>query len=93
MGGDEHFVAHGSAFRDCFLQFFFDLSLGFTQDILDDGLAGDRVSSCGVPPLPATILSLSQASFAVSPSFCHSINLLPLWQHTQYRNTCEIASH
>ena len=62
------------ALRDGFLQFFLDLCLGLAQDILDDGLAGNRVSSRGVPTFPAAIFSLSQAAFAVCPAFCHSIS-------------------
>ena len=55
------------------LQLFLDLSLGLAQNILDDGLACNGIGSCGVPTLPATILSLSQTALTVGSSFCHMI--------------------
>ena len=52
-------------------QFFLDLCPGLAQDILDDGLACDRISSRGVPTFPAAIFSFANIAFSVCPMLSH----------------------
>ena len=81
-GGDGVFLGTDHieifSFFQYLCQFGLDFGLGFTKDIFDDPLAGDRIVSGGVTTFPATVASLADVSFAVSAAFCHGASLLSL---------------
>ena len=60
-------------FLDCLFQLGLGLCLGFSQDVLVDGLACLGIMPCGIPP---SIFSLSDVTFAVDLFLHHSIRLL-----------------
>ena len=76
-------VVDADVFLDGFFQFFFHLCLRLAEDILDDGLAGFRIVTDGVAPLPAAILSLADVPLAVCSSLWHDISP---FRNEQYRN-------
>lgn len=69
-------AAHVQLFslRDGLLELFLGFCLRLGEDALADGLAGDGIAAGGVATLPAVVLPLADAAFAVGSFFRHGIN-------------------
>ena len=59
-------------FFDGPLELLLTLLLGFRQDVFVDHLAGIRITTRCVTPLPATVTALADVPFSVGSPFCHS---------------------
>ena len=70
-------------------QLFFDLCLGLAQDILVDRLAGLRVATCRVSPLPPAVFPLADVALAVGPFLCRVDS--SFCSNTTYRRKKKIA--
>ena len=67
---------HLFGFFQSSFQFFFDLGLSFAKDILEDLLAGFRVSSGSVSSFPTAVFPLADIALTVGSALCHKYHFL-----------------